>query len=578
LQVQAGRQTAGAAVMPRPSRGKIYLLNLGKAGVDLNELAAGYRREFSLEVEVLPALPLDGTTRNPQRRQVIAEELLDRMKARYPELARDPDAALIGVTDQDMYIFTRDWDYAFNLRIEGHLAVISTARLKEGDVSPQLLAERTRKLLTKNIGILHYGLDLSNDPLSVLAVPVDASGLNRMRAHFVIGDLRYRLDRTETADAVNKSGRQEMDIGAGLLVLHPYADGRRRPDWAELSGYHTLRPRELDVDAFQTDMGMFITTRTDFYVPGRVPIVFTRTIRTMEPASRAFGIGAAHSFDWFLSSFDNMKTVELVMEDGAVKRFVRNNKGEGFDPLASFRGAYNGGNGGSPNVMGARLSWDSGVWKMTFRDGEIYKFLPCGYGHPAYYHCRMIEAPGLKLERDGRANLIRVTSPDGWVSLKYDAQDRIVRGEDSTGRAVQYAYDGGGRLAEVHTSGGRTTRYAYDDQTHLIAIQDSKDGVLIENRYEGDSVAEQKIKDAGTYRFSYSVRSSPTAVAAHSQIVRPDGTIIYFECAANGNGCRAYVDDKPGSGPRRATPLAGPDVAGEVGPQKDASSDRKGFN
>jgi YD repeat-containing protein len=532
LQYQMANRRAGPPVIPRASRGKVYLVPLGSPSLDLRELAASYQQQLRLEVEVLPVLALDDTVRNEQRGQLIAEELIALMGRNHPKLVCDPNAVLIGVTDQDMYIFTLNWDYALNFHPNGRLGVISTARLDPqfaGQApNPTLLAARTRKLLTKNIGMLHYGLGFSNDPFSIMAVTNRGGDeLDGRRDYFVTRDLRYVVDRSagdEPNTAAGPGPQIDNDSGdPSLLTLHPYSPSRHRPDWVLDTSYRRVGVEEADVDVFQVDLryGMLVTSTTDFYVPGRMPIVFTRTYLSQEPGSRAFGMGATHSYDWVLSSFDNMKTVEMVKEDNSTEKFIRSDGGEGFNPAVSFRGANSG-----------LLSWTArGVWNMSWPDGTQYTFLPCGHGHTT--PCKLIEirdAHGEKMtfERDAHGNLTSLTADGGWLHLQYNANDKIIEGKDSTGHTVSYAYDAGGRLSEVRTSTNRIARYSYDGKAHLVTIEDSQDGIVLQNKYEGDKLVEQKLKSAGTYRFRYPSSPGSGTAMTRADVVRPDGATFSF--------------------------------------------------
>jgi predicted Zn-dependent protease len=89
---------------------------------------------------------------------------------RYPETGERRVA--IGLTRSDMYIPGFGWSYAFSYRYGDRFAVVSSARMSHGcldivqaDEARQLT--RLRKMVGKNIGILHYGLPLSSDPRSL---------------------------------------------------------------------------------------------------------------------------------------------------------------------------------------------------------------------------------------------------------------------------------------------------------------------------------------------------------------------------------------------------------------------------
>ena len=77
---------------------------------------------------------------------------------------------MIGLTNVDMFIRKRTWQFTFSWREEGRFAVVSNARmnLRPSSVTPEKLHSRLRKMVTKNIGIMYFDLQESDDPKSVL--------------------------------------------------------------------------------------------------------------------------------------------------------------------------------------------------------------------------------------------------------------------------------------------------------------------------------------------------------------------------------------------------------------------------
>ena len=90
------------------------------------------------------------------------------MKSAYPDLTSTPEAIMIGLTTEDMYIAQYSWQFTFSWRQEGKYAAVSDARMSLGVPSEEQVKARLRKMVTKNIGILYYRLPQSNDPRSVL--------------------------------------------------------------------------------------------------------------------------------------------------------------------------------------------------------------------------------------------------------------------------------------------------------------------------------------------------------------------------------------------------------------------------
>ena len=153
--------------------GKLYLVPLGDFPNDIAaDLASFYREKYKIETETLPSVPLSEIAVNKKRDQLIAEQVVAIMKQANPQITNDPEAIMIGLTTQDMYINQMDWQFAFNFRDEGKYAVVSSARMylpvRRWKITEKVMVRRLRKMVTKNVGILYYHLALSDDPRSVL--------------------------------------------------------------------------------------------------------------------------------------------------------------------------------------------------------------------------------------------------------------------------------------------------------------------------------------------------------------------------------------------------------------------------
>jgi predicted Zn-dependent protease len=146
----------------------VYLALFGDFPQDeADALVAHYLEKFDLAIEVLPSIPVPDGAMDTGRGQLIAERLIDAIAA-HEVVAEDPEAVVIGLTNVDMYIAAQDWNYAYGLRSGGTLAVVSSARMSDGFANEARQRQRLRKMVTKNIGILYYGLGVSDDPRSVL--------------------------------------------------------------------------------------------------------------------------------------------------------------------------------------------------------------------------------------------------------------------------------------------------------------------------------------------------------------------------------------------------------------------------
>ena len=156
---------------------KIYFAAVGEMrSVHLDVLQAYYKQRYDLTVEILPPIGLEPVVVDERRRQLIAEELIEMLKRRYPEHARSPQSILIGITEGDMYIREVNWRFAFARRDGDRFAIVSSARMDPVSFGylpdEELLQTRLRKMLSKNIGIMYYKLPQKSDRRSVMFGPI----------------------------------------------------------------------------------------------------------------------------------------------------------------------------------------------------------------------------------------------------------------------------------------------------------------------------------------------------------------------------------------------------------------------
>jgi tetratricopeptide (TPR) repeat protein len=152
---------------------KLYFIPVGNFSAgSLNKLVTYYQHKLGVNAICKRPMALALPAIDKRRQQVIAEEVLELMKRSYPELAADPNAILIALTEQDMYIRERNWQFAFSYWTDKRFAVVSSARMNPVNLgeaaNSDLLEARMRKMVMKNIGMLYYLLPSNQDPTSVL--------------------------------------------------------------------------------------------------------------------------------------------------------------------------------------------------------------------------------------------------------------------------------------------------------------------------------------------------------------------------------------------------------------------------
>ncbi len=152
---------------------KLYLIPLNNFSKgSLSRLVTYYKQKNGIDIITTQPLPLRLAAIDNRRQQLVAEEVIDLMKRTHPKLVADPNAILIGLTDEDMYIRKKTWQYAFSYWTQGRFAVVSSARMNPVNLGApsdnDLLDRRMRKMVLKNIGLLYYQLPPNHDPKSVL--------------------------------------------------------------------------------------------------------------------------------------------------------------------------------------------------------------------------------------------------------------------------------------------------------------------------------------------------------------------------------------------------------------------------
>jgi tetratricopeptide (TPR) repeat protein len=166
-------EDGGLAETRAPGKEKLYFVPLHNfSAASLTKLVNSCKQKTGIEVNVTQPVPFALSTVDKQRQQVIAEEAINLIKLRYPKLAADPNAIVIGLTDHDLYVRKEKWQFAFSYRKEGRFAIVSSARMNPVNLghsaNEALLEARMRKMVLKNIGILYYLFPTNYDPKSVL--------------------------------------------------------------------------------------------------------------------------------------------------------------------------------------------------------------------------------------------------------------------------------------------------------------------------------------------------------------------------------------------------------------------------
>jgi predicted Zn-dependent protease len=156
-----------ARQLPPPIRDAVVLVPLGAFPIGrANEIAAREAADYGLPISVAPTLPIDPCAVDSSRGHRGGEGLAHSIAAAHPESRAR--TLVIGLTTSDIYIAGRpDWSWAFGLRNQSGVAVVSSARMgRPLDVNGEW--NRLTKMVTRDIGFLYYGLEGTGDRGDVL--------------------------------------------------------------------------------------------------------------------------------------------------------------------------------------------------------------------------------------------------------------------------------------------------------------------------------------------------------------------------------------------------------------------------
>lgn len=169
----ASLPVADAQAADANERADVVLLPFGDIpNATVEQLAAHIRDTHKLVVSIAQRKSITKQMIDYERRQVAAQEFIAYLEPRYFRQQREPRAVYLGVTNYDLYVQGLDWEYAFAARKPPGLAVVSGYRMDpfNFDQPPNdaLVLQRMRKMVSKTLGDLHFGLKDSDDPKSLM--------------------------------------------------------------------------------------------------------------------------------------------------------------------------------------------------------------------------------------------------------------------------------------------------------------------------------------------------------------------------------------------------------------------------
>ncbi len=166
---------------------RVCFVPLGQVDPELvRNLVKYYSDEYGLDIGVLTPSAVPAGMTNPDREQIDGESLSEYVGSLFPADLANPNVALIGLTPLDLYAEDRNWYFQLGNATwypQAH-AVVSTYRMHLGTfrlVDDERVFSRTRKMVTKYLGLMFYDLPLNDDPTSPMYGNIlSVSDLDRM--------------------------------------------------------------------------------------------------------------------------------------------------------------------------------------------------------------------------------------------------------------------------------------------------------------------------------------------------------------------------------------------------------------
>lgn len=152
--------------------GRVSLVPIDDFPADRAEaIAEHFRTRFGIPIDVAPAIEWPEDAYVERRRQMNSATMLTLLES--TERTAGERVVVIGLTTRDMFNPDVGWRYVFSYRRANRVAVVSPARMDRGcmgvfQADDDRIMARLRKMVGKNIGIMHIGLEMSADPASVL--------------------------------------------------------------------------------------------------------------------------------------------------------------------------------------------------------------------------------------------------------------------------------------------------------------------------------------------------------------------------------------------------------------------------
>ncbi|HEY6972173.1 MAG TPA: DUF6531 domain-containing protein [Candidatus Angelobacter sp.] len=482
------------------AHGKLYFVPMGRQRLPAQSLADYYHEKFKLDITVLPQTALKTSSCVPQRKQCVAEEVIQDMQRAYPKIADDPESVMIALTDEDLFARSSP-NFTYSLRDGYHAGVVSTRRMDPafwGEPPNETAGlASTRQMLTKYIAMLYFHLPVSYDPTSILYQPLTPDGGP---------DDIYESDIYSEASANGLRGRG----WPCLSFRYSYTTGKveaAEPGWLDCAAIEDTTPKNEEIFEVGFGRGQFVDKSLDIQLDSTPRIELRRAYLSDYLRPQAFGLGASHNYNSYLTSdgVNKLTYIEVVREDATRLHLDRISPGIGLTRDATYEDLYD-----EREAYGAIMTWEGSLLKLQYRNGSRSTFLSCGDATCFWTAYQDAQGNALRFDRDEKRSLHSLTSSNNQkLDFDLDSQRRITRIKASNGKSLYYSYDEAGRLVQVTRADGRITTYSYDSRNRMTQVEVARTlnhapQRLITNEYDSyGRVVKATVADVGVYQFRY---------------------------------------------------------------------------
>lgn len=267
-----------------------------------------------------------------------------------------------------------------------------------------------------------------------------------------------------------------------------------------------LVPDGRKLDLFEVNLwtGDLLPIVTDDYVPGTMPLAFTRVVYPIDDWARRFQVFLRHVYDPYMTGSRRPYTyIDWTLPDDMHIYYRRVSHGTGYADAVYESGGFFSAFGWS------RISWNGFGWDIALQNGTTY-LSPEAYDAKRPQQGSLVgifdeKGNEIQLSRKYNGDLTEIKAP-GWRSIKlaYDDRGKVTGINDSANNFVQYEYDPEDRLVSVSYLGGRRVSYVYNGAGRIVEAQDPSGISDLKVDYDSQNrVARVTLPDGSSYSFRY---------------------------------------------------------------------------